>query len=388
MNIVLVITAIVLTVIMFYVLKWSMITAVGSFENAGPILLIFLAILGLATLSFSAILIVAIFKCQSLVSLFVVWGVTIFTYSIYPIAVAIENAHNEAIEDLQAEFYRKAKDSSTSWEELKSVTDMIERNAIKNSKLTWFVMSNKIGIVFELLNHKRFDFVDKMIEEGHDITVFNMAEYLSYAYDRSGNKNSVSLLNQIEYLLSRGCDINAVDWNRNSLHITLNNRDEQSAQYLLDKGVDLSKPEEQTSPVAIAAKMNNISMVKQLLAKGLDIKTGELLTYCASSANKDVIELLLDNGADVNEVGYRGETALMIALQYNDIEVVELLLDRGADPNILDDDGYDAISNTIISNPDRGRVELLIKSGAVLNRTYSNGKTLKEIAKSTSIFLP
>ena len=134
-------------------------------------------------------------------------------------------------------------------------------------------------------------------------------------------------------------------------------------------------------------------MVKQLLAKGVDInilgttKVGTPLTFCASRANKEVVKLLLKSGATVNAVDNIGETALMKALDYNkDIAVAEALIRSGADVDILDKYGHDAIYNiTQCGSYAEDRIKLLVKSGAILTRTYPNGKTLHEIATKKGV---
>lgn len=44
----------------------------------------------------------------------------------------------------------------------------------------------------------------------------------------------------------------------------------------------------------------------------------------------DVIQLLIDNGCDVNWLNYQRETALLIALERIEIDIANLLLDNGA----------------------------------------------------------
>jgi ankyrin repeat protein len=59
---------------------------------------------------------------------------------------------------------------------------------------------------------------------------------------------------------------------------------------------------------------------------------------------------LLKYGADVNQHGRGGNTALMEAAMWENVDGVKFLLNAGADPNITDDDGTTAliiVSNTI-----------------------------------------
>lgn len=56
----------------------------------------------------------------------------------------------------------------------------------------------------------------------------------------------------------------------------------------------------------------------------------------------EIIELLLEKGADVNVQGYQGYTSLMIAPM--SVEIVELLLRYGADPTVVNLQGESALN--------------------------------------------
>jgi uncharacterized protein len=58
------------------------------------------------------------------------------------------------------------------------------------------------------------------------------------------------------------------------------------------------------------------------------------IMYASTMCKSDIVEYLIDNGADINLKGYYGMTALMRAADQNCIEVVEMLIDNGADVNV------------------------------------------------------
>ena len=54
----------------------------------------------------------------------------------------------------------------------------------------------------------------------------------------------------------------------------------------------------------------------------------------------EVIQLLLDRGANPNAFDMLGHTPLILSARKGHLEVVKLLLDRGADPNAFDIVGH------------------------------------------------
>ena len=63
------------------------------------------------------------------------------------------------------------------------------------------------------------------------------------------------------------------------------------------------------------------------------------LHSAAAAQEREIVRMLLDNGADPNAQQERGFTALHAAAQHGDRELAELLLERGADPTLGKDDG-------------------------------------------------
>ncbi|MBN1393368.1 MAG: ankyrin repeat domain-containing protein [Sedimentisphaerales bacterium] len=109
---------------------------------------------------------------------------------------------------------------------------------------------------------------------------------------------------------------------------------------------------------AEAVKQNNVALVRSLLDKGIsaDTKNSEgmpLLLLAVANGNKEMTNLLLDEGADINvkldsraisfghpfctgplSVSSGGMTALQLAVMKGDKELTQLLLDKGADADI------------------------------------------------------
>ena len=86
-----------------------------------------------------------------------------------------------------------------------------------------------------------------------------------------------------------------------------------------------------------AAGDGDIKTVIDLLDKGADVNEqndGMTALMAAAIRRLEMTRFLLDKGADIGRKNNDGETVLMMSVVFNDnTEIVELLLDRGAQIN-------------------------------------------------------
>ena len=114
---------------------------------------------------------------------------------------------------------------------------------------------------------------------------------------------------------------------------------------LIEKGADFSIMDGGgQNALCIAAQNGQVSAVAAFFELGLaNANSGDywktpILTIAAGNGHKDLVQFLLDNGAEVNRLGGFGgsSTAIKDAVCDNHIEIVKLLLDAGADVNLGD----------------------------------------------------
>lgn len=107
----------------------------------------------------------------------------------------------------------------------------------------------------------------------------------------------------------------------------------------------------------------------------LDAADRSGMTYLMAAAcygRNEVVRYLLSNGAQVDQRGGRGFTALHLAVQSKSTEIVKTLLGAGADPNSRDDNGCNVLSRCDLATPDE-IWRMLIEYGADFDATNNYG---------------
>ena len=129
-----------------------------------------------------------------------------------------------------------------------------------------------------------------------------------------------------------------------------------------------------------AAKSGDLEKIKLLLKGNPDLVFNKdadgrtPLHYAASCTNKDVVELLLADKADVNAKDNDGRTPLHLASEDGRKDVVELLLANHADVNAKDSYG-DAPLHWVADWGRKDLVKLLLASKADINAKDNRGYT-------------
>ncbi len=152
----------------------------------------------------------------------------------------------------------------------------------------------------------------------------------------------------------------------------------QKVKNLIDAGMDVNaKNIDGQTGLHGAAKYCHMDVIEFLLNNGARINekenNGETALHYAARCNgvpsatpKDLITLLLSKGAGVNEKNIRGETPVEIALPWQSKEVIDLLIDKGADVSAIHLAAYTG---------DLDRVKSLVELGKNAGAANSDGLT-------------
>jgi ankyrin repeat protein len=132
---------------------------------------------------------------------------------------------------------------------------------------------------------------------------------------------------------------------------------------------------------------DNKQGVSDLIVQKANINTKDRsdLTPLFYVRSKEMAELLIDHGADINAKAFNDKTPLLMAATASNKEVVDVLLTKGADPNAKTKDGYTPLHGAVKSKS-IAIIEALLAAGADPNAKTKDGYTLlHEATKSESI---
>lgn len=158
---------------------------------------------------------------------------------------------------------------------------------------------------------------------------------------------------EVKEALERGADPNAKTWeNWTALMAACSAGSPQLVQLLVDKGADVN-----------------------LRSKGFPVATsplgsrqpsgGTALMVAALNGKPEIVRILLKAGAKIEAMQTDRWTAMTAAAYAGNPEVTRLLMGAGADPNVVEESGYSPLALAII-NGNSTAVRMLRNKGAVL----------------------
>jgi ankyrin repeat protein len=155
-----------------------------------------------------------------------------------------------------------------------------------------------------------------------------------------------SKLKEMKLLLADGVDINGVAAYSKSTALCSAAADgaTRSVTLLIENGADVNRPDANglTPLLHACAKgmKKGLKIAEELIAAGADVNyvraVDEMtaLKFSIQGQNAELIELLLDKGADPDGPPGTRQTALMLAARNNFVGALKVLIDRGADPTL------------------------------------------------------
>lgn len=299
LKIILTVVAVVLAAINSVTLTWSAMRGLGGAPGFGG-----LVVWSLILLIFPTILIVSIYKCTYIDTLWWIWGITIVIYFALPVKEGIREGNLYMERQAGGSFRAMLQDEGTSWRQIRR---MIPKTGYPER-----------GVLNEILLSGRLDIAEYFFKENPNPSpsYTNIAEYMAKVSRRPTTDDgsyrdsiSVETARVVGFMLDNGWNVDAVtEYNKTALHHAISNGDRRTANLLIERGINVNaKTGSGNTPLWTAAYMGDTQRVK----------------------------LLIDHGADINAVNNKNESALYRAAESGSLHIVEILLTHGADPNIL-----------------------------------------------------
>jgi ankyrin repeat protein len=158
----------------------------------------------------------------------------------------------------------------------------------------------------------------------------------------------------------------------------------KKAETLLKSGSDAKMPDSKGRfPLWIAVWNEDTAMVSLLITGGADVnqrlvgKDGVSLgcmDVACQNGLTDIVEMLVDHGANINTKGPVGHSPLRIASRNGHVDIVKFLIGKGAE---IDSEGDDR-ATPLESAAGKGHLDivmLLIDAGAKINHQDKDGDT-------------
>ena len=197
----------------------------------------------------------------------------------------------------------------------------------------------------------------------------------------------------INVLLNASANPNIADdqYGDTSLHKAVDGPGDCSKEVLqaiINHGVDLNTTnKEHHTALMIACYNKHEGAINVLLNAHADPNIADevcgntcLHDAVRSNCSIEVLQAIIDHGANVNATNKRNETALTIVCVNKNEDVINALLNGNADPNITDDDGETFLHKAVREDCTKGMLQAIIQHGADVNATNKDKVTALMIA--------
>lgn len=174
-------------------------------------------------------------------------------------------------------------------------------------------------------------------------------------------------INQIDRHIQWGSDIDLPNGQGETpLHIAATQGSYIIVKLLVSKGAKLDILDKQGNSALVRAVLNgNTQITEYLIKQGAQHDQTQLLHSAVSAgvADRDIISLLIELGAQINEQNSAGQTPLTAAIASNNRVLVKLLIQSGADVNLANSAGESPLA-IALRQGDQNIIRLLQVNGA------------------------
>jgi len=295
---------------------------------------------------------------------------------------------------------------------MKQSLDIVKLGFSNSINTEYFKRIDNAGLLCKLYEKNRRDILKFLVDKGafiNQIETSDRSIFLKTIYAQD--------LEMAKYLISKGMDVNGKvkNWSNICYPYIYYVSNDEFYKLLIKHGADLYMPDNEYSKVLkivnsshsvaeyltkhnyysnshigneyhctfySACRHGNMKIIKHLLRAKIPYLTNGLI-YACKNGNTDIVQLLINRGADVNHFnkGYAIQpTPLEMACMNNHEKVVKILLENGALVNPKQSNGeplYDKSYLMMACECNNEKIiDYLIKYGSEINEINSEGETL------------
>ena len=197
----------------------------------------------------------------------------------------------------------------------------------------------------------------------------------------------------LRQMVDKGANIKqTTELGLNALHVAASAGRTENIRYLLQAGADanVKGASEGRTPLIIAVATGNLEAAKLLAANQRSLvdladNSGDTaLQHAVRAHDAEMAAMLIDHGADVNQVDNRLMTALHCAVAYSDIKMLDALMDRGANSSFKDDTGHTPLEYAIFGKK-MDSAEVLVRRGAYIGGPGKCRELLLDVVADNNI---
>jgi ankyrin repeat protein len=199
------------------------------------------------------------------------------------------------------------------------------------------------------------------------------------------------IFNQV--LERKETDANLFDLkHRTAMFLAVESKDLQIMESLKKAGALIDwKDNEGRTPLSLAAELGHLETLKFLFEKGhakIDLHDDlhrTPLQWAITSGSTDIVRYLLANAADVNHRDLHHRTPLFLAVELDSFqvkeEIINLLIERGANPNLAGDEEKTPLIHAVLQSDIATVKQLLDPKYSTVNvNQYAEGRTALSLA--------
>ena len=189
----------------------------------------------------------------------------------------------------------------------------------------------------------------------------------------------------IKLLIEKGADPNTVvneNTGQTLLMWVAQNGHNELVEVLIEAGADINTTSiQKMTALNYAINANKLDAIKLFIENGIDPDTvidkyeTTLLMWAARNGHNDLVEALIEAGADINTTSIQKMTALNYAINANNLDAIKLFIENGIDPDMVIDKYETTLLMWAAKNGHNELVEVLIKAGADINKKDKIGES-------------